>query len=211
MISTMLEFSNFDNVFTNDIVGVFSVYKIINTPYQRIKIKEKNLSLNNLNEIFDDIIETKLDYEYSIFSLNTELTYDNKNIGGRISINISNSYNTFTNLSINKVQELYPLKINISLMHRFYLVLSSLVLLKNYYKQNINVTEFYMDFINSIEGIILQKNFKNIKIVICIDKDFTITELHFISTFIKKILYLDQSVTFKFNYYNDIKKNHIIK
>jgi hypothetical protein len=214
MITNIEEFSNFNSKtsYNNNVIGKFSVYKIINKPYERIHIREKNITMNNIKEIFDLVLDIKIDYEYSIFSLNAELTYDNKIKGGRILINLLNNFNTSNNTNINLSSKLFPIENkNITMMHRFYFVLSTMVLLKNYNKDNFVANDLYMKFIYSLEGVILQKNIKNIKIVLSIDEDFTIEELNSISIFIKKILYLDDSISFRFNYHNDINKNHIIK
>lgn len=217
MIKNLLDFSNFIIDKPNDIkpIAMFSIYKIeINKlNYLRNEIKKTHIHFNNINSIVKDIQNIENDFEYSLFSLDKEIIYDNKKEGGRISINIANIYNVNTNNNLNNVLQLFPFKnINLSLMHRFYLILSSILLFKNYYIENIkNNNDLYLDFILSLEGIILQRNVKNIKIVISIDKTYDINSMNLICKFIKKILNLNQDLTFKFNYHNDINKNHIIK
>lgn len=212
MIANIHEFNNVSKNFNDKIVANYAIYKIINSPYQRIKHKEIPIYLNNFKDILNEILESKIDYEYSIFSLNILPTYDNKIKGGRISINLANNFNIFSNTNLNKANELFPISNkDVSLMHRFYFVLSSLLLIKNYYQDKMKCNDVYMKFINSIEGVIIQKNIKNIKIVISIDIDFSLSELQYIAKFIKNILYLDDSVTFKFNYHNNMSKSHIIK
>lgn len=217
MIRNLLDFSNFiiNKPNNNKFIAMFSIYKIEVTKdnYLRNEIKKIPIHFNNINIIVKNIQNIENDYEYSLFSLEKEITYDNKKEGGRICINIANIYNVNTNNNINNILKLFPFKnINLSLMHRFYLILSSILLFKNYHIENIKIdNDLYLDFILSIEGLILQKNVKNIKIVISLDKTYDINNMNIICKFIKKILNINKDITFKFNYHNDINKNYIIK
>lgn len=209
MIRNLLDFSNFiiDKPNDNKYIAMFSIYKIEITEdnYLRNEIKKIPIHFNNINSIVKNIQNIENDHEYSLFSLEKEITYDNKKEGGRICINIANKYNVNTNNNLNNILKLFPFKeINVTLMHRFYLILSSILLLKNYHVENIKIdNDLYLEFILSIEGIILQKNVKNIKIVISLDKTYDINSMNILCKFIKKILNINEDITFKFNYHND--------
>lgn len=175
--------------------------------YHKDVLKKFDVNFLNFLDFYKNVKSEEM-YENAFFNMNTEVDYDNKTVGGRIifkTYNTTNSYEStiIDNKILSKILD-NKTKKNIPFIQRGYFTLCYLLMIKNLISQdntceNLKQHKLY-EYINSFEGIILQKeNTNNIKIIIHINKNFVKDDLCVIMNLIKEILHIKKNITLRYS------------
>lgn len=195
-----------NNIFnTNVKLGTFYLSKLdYSHGYQKTNIKKLDVGFNNIKEFFKTIV-LENNFENAFFNLNTEVDYDNKKKGGRIFFKVYNRKNVYDDKNINtfilnKILDEKDKK-NITFVERNFFHLCLLIMLKNNFIQNNNnnFENKILKYISSFEGVILQKDDENVKIVLYLDQDYSETEIKEIMDIIKDIIHIQKKLTLRFS------------
>lgn len=180
--------------------------------YKKKNIKKLDISFKNINEFFNSIILDN-NFENAFFNLNTEVDYDNKIKGGRIFFKVYNRKNVYDDKNVNpfilnKILDEKDKK-KITFVERNYFQLCLLIMMKNYFikKNNNNFENKILKYISSFEGVILQKDVENIKIVLYLNDDYSDTEIKEIMDLVKDLIHVQKKLTLRFSPYKHFELN----
>lgn len=217
-MSSFLDIWNLDQINFSNPFAEFSKAIIEYSPYKRKEEFIKKISFNDLQEVYNEIQDLKINNQISLFNFNTDVDYDQKKIGGRFIFSVLNSLDNNKNknfkLFFKNWKLTNPINEKIKLSTRIYISLFTLIGLRNQISiEEEKLTSYdktLFSFITSIEGISITSNPKSTKLSISVDKMFIYEDILLFSEFLKIVLYLEPHVTFKFHYYNDLNTNFII-